>query len=540
MSKSILAVLLGLILIASTGQAIAPVSLRMRGLSPALVGIVDDEYSDIFYNPAFINKVDGNRLYTNLSNLQGSGEDLIFDKAYYPYFGSYNLYGGITEMNSMKLGALLEVGGYDFSMSGGEYSTEIENGTTYIDSVFGSWSSKYSSTAFNLLWGKKMSNFDIGVLLGPKGYTYEDKSIYTEISYTINPSMTSYDYAHEEMVSREKSFAVPVVVGMIMGEPQNEMAFSLGYGYERESGIVPVDYLNSQLTNDINSYLETRIEDYWKNEYAQKNEGFYLALNGRNKKRFEDYSLSYLGEITYAHQPMTMNYIDTTYQITIYDTTTGAKRIESSLTTQKGKGTLNQVGIGLGIGTEKYFDIMNTNTMFAVGLLPAFFTGTYKMTVSPEKYYEYYYRNYPDTLEYTISATDNETWEIQNTFGGLTLTVPVGLETHLTDRLSLRLGATQRMILKFNDKYEETLIDSGEVSTYHQTKPIVFTSTTQETITELDSYHSTYEEKISFMTTTTYYYGLGFKVNDNVEINLLNFADLTKMHNWILGVNIRF
>ncbi|MBS4016564.1 MAG: hypothetical protein KGZ86_09055 [Candidatus Latescibacteria bacterium] len=58
MSKNMLSVLLGIILTATIASAIVPVSMRMRGLSPALVGIVDDEYSDIFYNPAFVNRVE--------------------------------------------------------------------------------------------------------------------------------------------------------------------------------------------------------------------------------------------------------------------------------------------------------------------------------------------------------------------------------------------------------------------------------------------------------------------------------------------------
>ncbi len=540
MSNKHVVMLLGVCLIASVASAIVPISLRMRGLSPALVGIVDDEYSDIFYNPAFVNRVEGNRIYTNLSNLQGYGEDMFFDKAYYPLLGSYNLFGGITEKNGMKLGALLELSGIDYLMSMSEYTKVINGSSTEIESTEASYRFKYTSTALNLLWGKKMSSFDLGVLAIPKWYADEYKSFYSDAIYDINSEITEYDYEYEESVTSEKSFAIPIVVGIVMGEPENEMAFSLGYGYEWESGIIPTDYLESELEKEISSWLAMRTDQTWKEEYLYDRGGFYLSANARNKKRFSDYSLSYLGEISYAHQPTNMSYLDSTYELTIYDTLSGAKLIESDIVKQKASGTMNRLALGVGFGIEKHFDIMNTNTMFAIGLLPSFFTGTSKMNVTPESYYSYYYRNYPDTLEYTVNSSTNEYLEITNKFSGFSITVPVGLETRLTDRLRLRLGATQHLMLKTLDSYNEVMIDSGQVSIYHRTKPTELTQTVQEPAGELDSYTWTSENKMNFTNATEYHYGLGYKVNDNVEINLLNFADLTKLHNWVLGVNIKF
>jgi len=440
----------------------------------------------------------------------------------------------------MKLGALFELGGYDYAMSMYEYETEIEGNTTSIDSFKGTITYKNLNTAFNLLWGKKMDNFDIGALLMPEWYTYEYKSIYSVVSRDINPEMSSYYYEFGEELSSEKRFAVPIVVGIAMGEPDNEMAFSLGYGYQREGGYIPVNYLESETYQEINSYLEYRDEEYWKAEQKLDYSGFYVALNGRNKRRFEDYSLTYLGEIAYANKPMKYSYYDTTYEYTVYDTALMSRRIISELASQDGKGAMSHFGLGIGVGLEKHFDVFNTNTMFAIGLLPALISGKTTLTLEPGKYKMYYYRNYPDTLEYTMSSTSNETWEIVNKYGGFVFTVPVGLETRLTDRFSLRLGATQNMTLKFTNTYEETLIDEGSITIYHRTKPTELIQTTQEGEDELDSYYLKFEDKVSFSASTAYHYGLGFKVNDNVEINILNFANLTNLSNWMVGVNIKF
>jgi hypothetical protein len=50
------------------GSEVKDVSLRLEGLSPDFVGLIDDEYSDIWVNPVDILNVKGGRLYTNLSN----------------------------------------------------------------------------------------------------------------------------------------------------------------------------------------------------------------------------------------------------------------------------------------------------------------------------------------------------------------------------------------------------------------------------------------------------------------------------------------
>ncbi|MCX8015043.1 MAG: hypothetical protein N2748_03400, partial [candidate division WOR-3 bacterium] len=112
------------LIIASVAMAIVPVSVRMRGLNPDLVGIVDDEYSDLFFNPAFINKIEGKRVYTNLSNVHNLGEDLFFNPNYYPDM-YYNLIGGIISYKAHKLGALVQTGGADWLLTNEGSEAEV-------------------------------------------------------------------------------------------------------------------------------------------------------------------------------------------------------------------------------------------------------------------------------------------------------------------------------------------------------------------------------------------------------------------------------
>lgn len=538
MSNKLVVMLLVMALTATVVSAVVPISLRMRGLGPALVGIVDDEYSDVFYNPAFVNQINGHRLYTNLSNLQGSGEDMFFDKFYYPKMTSYNLLGGITEKNGMKLGALLEFGGINSVTNGSYYWQEISGTTTDVETSLWSEHNNCTKTALNLLWGKQLAGYDFGVLAIPQWHNDTYKSTDTDIEWYTTPSYVDYEYDYSEYISSSKKFATPIVIGIISGSQENELSASLGYGYERETGYIPLDFLESELEHHISSYLESRYEEYWQGMTENNLGGFYLYFNARNKKRFEDYSLTYLGDISYAHQPTTMKFTDTSYSYTFYDTTLTSKRTASALANQSASGPMNRISFGLGFGIEKHFDIMNTNTMLATGFLPKFYTGSTKIKVDPYHHDSTYYRNYPDTLEYTVATVKNETGEIINRFSGLTFTFPIGLEIHPTSRLSLYLGASQNLMFNIKNIYEETWIDSGMVRTFHYTKPNDTTITYPIPANEYEFYR--YEDKVIFSSMTSYHYGLGYKINDNVELSLLNFADLTKMYNWVLGVNLKF
>ncbi|MFB3895877.1 MAG: hypothetical protein ACE14V_06195 [bacterium] len=56
------------------GSETKDVSLRLEGMSPDFAGLVDDEYTDFWINPADILNVKGGRLYTNLSNYINGAE----------------------------------------------------------------------------------------------------------------------------------------------------------------------------------------------------------------------------------------------------------------------------------------------------------------------------------------------------------------------------------------------------------------------------------------------------------------------------------
>ena len=537
MSKNIVLMLLCVLLTATIASAIVPVSVRMRGLGPSLVGIVDDEYSDLFFNPAFINKIDGNRVYTNLSNVHNFGEDLIFSDMYSPDM-YYNLLGGITECCQSKVGALIEMSGADMLITEEEYTQEIDGNDTYIDSIKTETKMKYTDNSFNLFLGKKFGNFHIGVWVGPEMMAMEQNEKDIEKNYHFrNDSLIGYNFSQEEMNNQAKTNAYPFMIGAITGEPENEISVNFAYGFDRVNGIAPVNFITSELNHELDSTLTSIDRSFDNTEEKTEQSGYFLAFNGRNKRRFEDHSLVYLAGLTYSNRPNTYNSFDTTCDF--YSPSSGYHQLTSTTTTQEGEGPTKYIALALGIGTEKYFDALNTNSLFAIGFIPSYFGGSTTITMRPEQTHIYAYDNYyySDTLEYTVDETSNETTEIKNTFGGFTFTIPAGLETNLTNRLVLRLGVTQDIMLKVKDCTEQTLTDGGWTEHYVSGS---FDTTYAEPADELDSHYTKIESKTSIANSTTYHYGLGFKVNDNIELNFLNYSDLTNLMNWVLGVNIKW
>jgi len=544
MSKNV--VVLCVLLTVTFAMAIVPVSIRMRGLNPSLVGIVDDEYSDLYMNPATINWIEGARVYTNLSNIHNFGDDLFFDPTYSPDM-YYNLIGGISSYKDHKIGAILETGGWNSIMTGSEYETEIIGNTTYVDTTIYEAVDKSINSALNLFWGKKISNYNVGVMFAPHMIDNKISETSTEIHYEYlnDDSLIDYSYNQDEVSSSEKGLIFPFIAGALWGEPENEMSAALTFGYEHENQAVPTKAIYSEVTHDITQTVSQFTEYFEDYEEVEKTSGILISLYGRNKRRAEDHAVSYVGMLTYVNEPMSMKYTDTIYdyQKSISGFYSGCYDKTVGLTKQEGKGGLSYIGFGLGVGYEKYFDAMNTNNLFAIAAIPSFFTGTAKMKMSPGYQNVNFWGNlgsYPDTLAYTGFGTNGEVFDIKNCFSGLNITLPVGLETNLTEKLCLRLGATEDIMFMQKYGYEMVMTDSGGKSVYTQTMPFDTVITNQEPSDELDSYTSKSESKTSFSNMTNYYFGAGYKINDNIELNFLNYAQLTDLRCWVLGVNIKF
>jgi hypothetical protein len=109
-----------------------------------------------------------------------------------------------------------------------------------------------------------------------------------------------------------------------------------------------------------------------------------------------------------------------------------------------------------------------------------------------------------------------------------TIILPVGLEYTLTDWLQFRIGASHRLT--------KTKAETTDVSAETETT----TPDSSGTTSVGKSNPSSTDKSESTDSGTTYYYGAGLKVTENLDIDLLGWRRLTDLTNWKLSATLKF
>jgi hypothetical protein len=138
--------------------------------------------------------------------------------------------------------------------------------------------------------------------------------------------------------------------------------------------------------------------------------------------------------------------------------------------------------------------------------------------------------------DYTRTITQSETWMTMVDGSTNSFIIPVGVEFSIAKPLVFRLGAQHT--LSYNDftttteliDYEpqRTLTVYGDGS---QTEIIEDPGPRPERSVEVEN------EKVP---STDYYYGIGWMVNNNLQIDLMGFNELTDLSNWRLSATLKF
>ena len=152
------------------------------------------------------------------------------------------------------------------------------------------------------------------------------------------------------------------------------------------------------------------------------------------------------------------------------------------------------------------------------------------------------YRNvdatyYDDTLFGRTTMTSGDAWLFTTDGSYKRITVPVGVEfSTFRNKLDLRLGAKHN--IQYNDVTTTTELYSYDFPTTY----IEYGDGTDSTIVDYTPIDDDYWEETdnSTMSHTDFYYGIGWHVNDNFTIDLMNFADLDEMHEWRLSATVKF
>ena len=140
-----------------------------------------------------------------------------------------------------------------------------------------------------------------------------------------------------------------------------------------------------------------------------------------------------------------------------------------------------------------------------------------------------------DIDDYRREETFSQTWMDKIDGNTKTFTIPVGAEFNISDPLVFRLGA--QYTLDYNDiTTTRALIDYQPTTTEWSFGDGTDTTLVDQDYTE-DGWQVTDESTVS---STDYFYGIGWQVNDNLQIDLMHFNEIDNLYSWRLSATVKF
>jgi len=518
-------------------------------------GLFEDDY-DLLFDPARIPEIEGSRLWTSLANLV-TGNENLFSNTGVPYI----LVGGTKNLGNFYPGMV-----YDRSCRKDTLYTGLDD--PYGNPMFGDGEVSYidwidedgngifdrriietiKASAYEL---SQVNDFYIG--LGTKrnslrlGLAFmHNKGQWT---YT-NPDMNfTHCYTEENLNPTELTFEESVKSSgdEIWNMSQNEIILSgwldkenmsiglatkIGLLGLKDEAVILGDYnkytnpsdtatdytrgsiLDSLMQPQSGTKISTELKLFRNyNENAQGR--FYLDFFTESSG-YKDDAVGYC-YMTYEEIYNDFTY-DTTTTITYYNGDKNSKGITLGTRQLFNISERLKFGFGLFIATSSYFDS----------------TTAKDTTVSVEVYDNNDGISGPE--DYVETTWSSKTWMTKKTGRINEFAIPVGLEFHLTEPLVFRLGA--RHTTSYDDYTTVTNLIQYEPE---RTKTVDGTGAVTETMEDPPNMPVGSEETNTITTPmTNYFYGIGWQVNDNLQIDLMGFDKITDLGNWRVSATLKF
>jgi hypothetical protein len=521
-------------------------------------GLFGDDY-DLLFDPGRILEIQGSRLWTNLANLVNTYET-PFNNGSVPYI----LIGGVTKLGQIypalvydrsnrkiaQATGIDDVNGYE--IYGDAVRTTIDwndldgNGSYDQRLVSTRTASAYDNTQTNDIYlaaASKFSNIRLGL-----GFLHEEyKDIFTDPDNNF-----SFDTTAEDLTG-----PAPITVfeanGGFGGDQnynysdndirfsgwldQEKVSFGLNASFDMSNNTVKALILGDTAihTNPADTtvfHTAANVLDSTDSPWSGTNidvelKAFY-NYNANAQGRFylgfftESYNYS-SGAREYYHKGRLASYTTFTW-----DTT-------NTWTIPSGGG--NEKGISL--GTRHLFTV-SEKLKFGIGLLfstASYYDSTAEFDTSMAiQVYDDNDGISFDPNDYRRETWSTETWMTRTTGRTHNLTIPVGVEFYLAQPLVFRLGAEHSYTL---DDY--TTIENQIQYTPTRVRTVDGTGTVTETVIDPGpapiGSEQTHFDKTPV---TNYYYGIGWNVTDNLQIDLMGFAKLTDLSLWRLSATLKF
>ncbi|NQV16818.1 hypothetical protein HQ531_15245 [bacterium] len=546
-------------------------SFRAKGLGPSALDFTHDSYSDVFYNPAYIANISGFHVFTNLSNLgravPGSiltNELSTISNALYPT----NLVGFLGRWKFLSGGAFYATEGMKLHL---EYNEKDDYSYTDDESLHSSYQTKYNSDSKTDigLSGRQIVGIGtinlFGLRLGVLGklksfkaeYSYEEVS--QDKSYEDGQLLLNTRSEHIDKLSVGRT-VFGVTVGTLIGGENTELSISGGInpGAAAFSSEFVDEWLRKPLriSDDYTVYDDSqpnRDQDNYSDVYEVSLVGSEIFANARLMRRIgERTHTSIIGKISTSIFPITLT--DESSDASEYSTPDyyyppneeqqyyGYSYSSEYSSKRNGEGNFNLSKIEAGLGFQHVFE---NGTLFILGVkghyariamsldYDARTTTTLEQDIYNDPSYPSY--GYRQTVNYRNPVSLNGTGNL------LYLEIPSALEFNFFESWQFRVGSNQKIPLWGNGKWDATLEDKPDTRTTEYTHGEL----AGQTIIETDDEGTRNEEinaKISSSSfnLSSFHTGLGYKVNDNVTLDILHYSNLSHLNTWYLSFSVHF
>jgi hypothetical protein len=552
--------------------AVSDVSFRMLGLGKGLADIVSDEYTDFNLFPALVVDMTGTTLFTNLGNLGSAVRTLDRSGATSPdadyfYPEATNVVGLITDAGSGKAGFLVEDGRYKIESENSSQEsltypeqnissvrltafgawTHLERAKTTEESRFRDMSAFYGTTLEN---GSKVAIRVSRVAAGGAITTETQSRNYRQYPwYTEDKTRLKTTTSQEESTSTRLEagaafdsgdWVVDLAAALgperttsetlktVHRELHQDWVAELGAPLPHDDGGGESPLLSNDVTRDRTKDDSSETDLQVGRLRARASRPVTIFGKEALGRLFADFSTGN-GSLDGSLSKDRVKITEEAYGDAIKRT------IESSSSLREFTGDIDVTAMGAGGGVEVS---LGEQTRLGLGLKLASEKGkaviklggrTRHQTTTSETIPlenggpqnavpgtpDVHDRAYNDPSE-TVVETDN-----------FTLSIPVGIEHRLTDRLTLRLGS------------EAFLVDVSKINGTQKGTDAPDTVDGQTQNGATDAWENSSTSEASF-THAVYSAGFGYQLSENVQLDAVHVTNLVDLANWLVSVTIKF
>lgn len=508
-------------------------------------GILDGDIEHILV-PGEMFMVEGWNVYTNLSNFAYQSENLFSTAVSDNY-----LIGGKGNFGMIQVGALHRSNNFGYAYIDTFLNTihtdtdgnlEYDMLDEYREVETYDVKQHEDEQYFGLAFGdKETTNFGIGYRRMNDAFHEMGEDTQTNMTTNLITGSTEYeDYAYSNFDQNDGDVWNEYMLSVY--QPMDEMAVEFNaffaptrYQYDRmENDTLFEDYAPAGTQTDFYSESYSFDEEY-KYNYTR------WGLNLQATKENDDY----LGEVYVAYANHKTGDSESFFEA---ETITGARSypgLVENLTWDEFEhwttGTTPSVysyarqDFSAGL---KYVKKLN-KVLFGMGAYYGLYTYTYAVDADYEYYYEYNYQNgdgVTDGADYT--QTEDASWSREYSYSYLQhqINLPVGVEFDAWKNVVMRFGANTHFIWS-NDYASDvwTMYDGG-TGLYTYGDGTTFEYLLENPTDRDDEYYTgNYFDKY-----TTYYYGAGWTISENMYVDFMGFSNLVNLTGWKVSANVKF